>query len=233
MQKTISIHQPNYFPWLGYFYKIYQSDIFVFLDDVQFNAEGMQNYHYIKTAQDQLRLKIPVNARFGTTIEDVHIKNELPWKKKHLKTVEMNYKKAPFFEEVFSDYQSLLFQDNDQLSGLDISIIQFICGKLNIETKFVNSSALNVKSQKEDKIIDICKHLNANIYYSGTGAKAYQEESRFANESIELRYSSFKPFEYTQQWDAFDPNVSIFDYLMNCGYDWSQVLQNQPKGEKK
>ncbi len=89
---VISIHQPNYFPWLGYFYKIAQSDVFVLLDDVQFSNEGMHNYHYIKTPQGSLRLKIPVEQHIGDLIMEVKTKDFLGWKEKHIKTIEANYK---------------------------------------------------------------------------------------------------------------------------------------------
>ena len=225
--KTISIHQPNYIPWLGYFYKIDQSDVFVFLDDAQFSNEGMQNYHYIKTPQGSYRLKIPVNSKFGENINEIKTRDELGWKKKHLRTIEMNYKKAKHFEEVFSDYSSLLSDNYSDLSHLDISIIKHICIKFGISTDFINSSQMELNTKREEKVLDICSALNSNIYYSGTGAKAYQDEENFNKRGIELRYSVFKPFEYPQLWGDFQSNVSVIDYLMNCGYDWKQVIENQ------
>jgi len=229
MPEIIAIHQPNYIPWLGYFYKIYQSDIFVFLDDVQFSNEGMQNYHYIKTPQGSYRLKIPVNSKFGESINEIKTRDELGWKKKHLKTIEMNYKKTKHFEEVFSDYSSLLLNDYNDLSHLDISIIRHICKKFGISTDFINSSQMNLNTKREEKVLDICSSLNSQIYYSGTGAKAYQNEENFSKRGIELRYSEFKAFEYPQLWGDFQSNVSVIDYLMNCGYDWEQVIENQEK----
>jgi len=225
--KTIAIHQPNYIPWLGYFYKIWQSDIFVFLDDVQFTNEGMQNYHYIKTPQGPLRLKIPVKQSFGDTIDKVTIRHELDWVKKHLKTIEMNYKKSTFFDEIYSDIKSVIIDGHQNLASLDIAIIELICSKFNIKTSFILSSKLEIPTLREEKILDICNTLHATVYYSGTGAKAYQSEKNFSDRGIELRYSSFKPFEYPQLWGPFQSNVTILDYLMNCGYDWDRVVQNQ------
>ena len=228
-KKVISIHQPNYIPWLGYFYKIDQSDVFVFLDDAQYSNEGIQNYHYIKTPQGSYRLKIPIKSKFGENINKIKTKDELGWKKKHLKTIELNYKKAKHFEEVYSDYSSLLLNDYKDLSDLDISIIKHICNKFGMSTDFINSSQMELNTTREEKVLDICSSLNSNIYYSGTGAKAYQNEENFHKRGIELRYSEFKPFEYPQLWGDFQPNVSVIDYLMNCGYNWNQVLENQEK----
>ena len=227
MPKTIAIHQPNYIPWLGYFYKIFQSDVFVFLDDVQYSNEGMQNYHYIKTPQGSFRLKIPVNSKFGLNINEVNTRDELGWKKKHLKSIEMNYKKSKHFEDVFPEYSSLILDEYEGLADLDISIIKHICKKFGIQTEFALSSKMELNSKKEQKVLDICSTLNGNIYYSGTGAKAYQNEENFKERGIELRYSEYFPFEYPQLWGDFQSNVSVIDYLMNCGYNWQQVIENQ------
>ena len=90
----ISIHQPDYISYLGYFYKISKSDIFVFLDDAQFSNDNMHHWNRIKTPQGECRLKIPVEQHLGDPINRVRTKDELKWKQKHLKTLEMNYTKS-------------------------------------------------------------------------------------------------------------------------------------------
>lgn len=225
--KTISIHQPNYIPWLGYFYKIDQSDVFVYLDDVQFIKKGMHNYHYIKTPQGPFRLKIPVIATYYSKINSVVPNDELDWKDKHLKTIASNYKRAPFFEEVFEDFSGLLNRQYENLARMNEAIIQFYCSKFGITTSFVDSSTLNITTTNEERILDICKILGADVYYSGTGARSYQDESSFEKNGIILKYSEYKPFVYPQQWGDFQSNVTVIDYLMNCGYDWGRVLESQ------
>ncbi len=227
MEKIIAIHQPNYLPWLGYFYKIYQSDIFVLLDDVQYSNKGMHNYTYIKTSNGSLRLKYPVNQKFGDQIKDVTTKDEMNWKKKHLDTITMNYKKAPFFKEVFEDYQNILSGEYADIVELNAAFIKYYSDKLGFNTQFVRSSELEIDANKTDKIIGICKTLEGTVYYSGTGAKAYQKNEDFESCGIELRYSVFSPIEYSQLWKEFQSNVTALDYFMNCGYDFSDVLKEQ------
>lgn len=226
---TVATHQPNYIPWIGYFYKIFKADIFVFLDDVQFSNHGMHNYHYIKTPQGPFRLKIPVSGSQGDLINTIQTKDNLGWKDKHLKIVISNYKRSKFFEEVFDDFSKLLNESYTNLAVQNDTMIRFYCKKLGIETKFETSSSLNIKTIREDRIIDICKVLKGNVYYSGSGAKKYQNEENFALNGIALIYSDFKPFEYPQNWDGFQSNVTILDYLMNCGYDWQRVVDSQEK----
>lgn len=222
----IATHQPNYIPWLGYFYKIAEADVFVFLDDVQYSHHGMHNYNYIKTPQGLFRLKIPVTGSQGDKINSIYTKDELNWKPKHLQTLESNYKRAKWFNEVFADFSGLLNSRFENLARQNESIIKFYCNKFEIKTKFVLSSSLNINTSRENRIIDICKALNGDVYLSGLGAKAYQNEENFVRNGIVLRYSNFIPFQYPQQWGNFLANVSIIDFLMNCGYDWQLVTQN-------
>jgi len=226
--KIIAIHQPNYIPWLGYFYKIYQSDIFVFLDDVQYSNKGMHDFHYIKTPQGRFRMKIPVKVSFGDVILDVKLNNLLKWRENQLQQLESNYKKAPYFKEVFLDIQTIFSQKDEFLSTLNIRLIELIAAKFGIKTAFVKSSDLSIDdTEKNNRIFSICKELNASAYYSGTGAAVYQNVDEFKANGIELHYSTFKPFKYPQFWGEFESNISILDYLMHCGYDWENVLKNQ------
>lgn len=226
-EKIIAIHQPNYIPWLGYFYKIYQSDVFVYLDDAQFSNEGLHNYTYIKTVKGSFRLKYPVQQSLGDKINEVHPKDELGWKEKHLNIIEVNYNKANYFTEVFSDYRELILSGYSDVAALNIAIIDFFAEKLGIKTDYIKASDLNIKYSKTQKIIEICHVLGCNVYYSGTGAKAYQKEEDFISSGIDLRYSIFKQFQYPQLWEGFQSNITALDYFMNCGYDWDRVLKNQ------
>jgi hypothetical protein len=230
---TISIHQPNYIPWLGYFYKIAESDIFVFLDDAQYSNKGMHNYHYIKTPQGPFRLKIPVKESFGDKINTVCSRDEMGWKEKHLKILSANYKKAKFFHEIYNDFENLLNKSYLNIAVQNATIIKFFCRKLGIKTNFIEASSLNISTTRQERIIDICKALKGNIYCSGSGAKEYQKEEDFVQDGLILKYSEFKPFVYPQLWGAFQSNVTIIDYLMNCSYDWSRVLIAQSNEREK
>jgi hypothetical protein len=229
MNKVIAAHQPCYIPWLGYFYKISQSNIFVFADDSDFSSKGMHNYHYIKTSQGLVRLKIPIDYLRDSKakIHEIRTKDELNWKRKHLLFIEHNYKRGKHFEEVFNDFRNLLIEKYPNLALMNQRIITFICQKLGINVQFVCSSSLGVSTSKEERIFDICRLLGGTVYYSGTGARVYQDEEHFKNNGIELRYSDFKPFKYYQPWGEFESNVSILDYLLEYGYDWGTVIANQ------
>jgi len=222
---TVATHQPNYIPWLGYFYKISQCDIFVFLDDVQFSKTGSHNYHRIKSKDGLLKLKIPVKHRFNDPINKVITNDDGGWKERHLQMIREYYKNAPFFEKVYIDFETLLLKKYDDLATLNIALIHFFLEKFAIKTTLVRSSSLDLEDVKnEERIIEICRQLSASTYYSGRGAMAYQNEDNFNEKGIKLFYDNYKPIEYTQLWGEFQANVSVLDYVMNHGFDWQYVI---------
>lgn len=218
---VVSIHQPNYIPWIGYFYKIYNSDIFVFLDDVQYIRKGFINRNRIKTHQGVSWLTVPVENKgnYGCNINHIKIKNDLDWKGNHLRSIEMNYKRSDYFNDFYYIFEDCLMANHDRLSDLNIDILKNICKLLDIKTEMVLSSELNINEVGTDRIISICKALGANEYLSGSGGAKYQDEKMFAENSIQLVYSDFHEDRYKQLWGDFAGGLSILDYIFNCGYD--------------
>ncbi len=219
----LSIHQPDYIPWIGFFYKVSRSDCLVYLDDVQFSNQAAHNFNYIKTAQDPFRLKIPVDYHFGDTINQVRTKDELSWKQKHLKTLEYNYSKAPFFKETFPEFENILNRHYCDISEFNIAMNNMILKGFNISTKLERSSNLNIKTKREQKVIDICLKMGSNTYLSGQGAKAYQIKENFNKNGIELLYLDYDPIKYAQIGKPFLPKLSVIDFIFNCGFDWAYI----------
>ncbi len=226
--KVICIHQPNFIPWLGYFNKIYSCDVFVILDNVDYqsgNSNSITNRTKIKTAQGELFISVPVRKSESKLIKDIPIDNNQPWQKKMLKTIQLNYTKAKFFSEIFPLIENVLNTKHEFLSALNIELIKLFCEKLNITTPIVLASEMRLSSdEKNDRIIEICKNLEATIYQSGSGARKYNDEELFAANNIRLRYTSFSPAEYPQLHGEFVKGLSVLDVLMNCGWDKTSEL---------
>jgi len=214
----VSIHQPDYIPWLGYFNKIALSDVFVFLDDAQYSTDNIHNWNRIKSPQGVLKIKIPVEQKLGYKINEVRTKDELKWREKHLKTISLFYKRAPYFDVIYQAVENLFMRDYPDIAKLNEAIIRFFCDGFGIKTKLLLSSELNLNTVKEERIIDICISAGGTTYYSGNGAKAYQVEEHFTSRGIKLEYTHFDIFEYPQLWGNFIPRLSIVDYVMNCGF---------------
>lgn len=218
----VSIHQPNYLTYLGVFYKMARSDAFIFFDDAQYSNEGMHNWNRIKTSQGEMRLKVPVEQHLGDLINEVHTRNELWWKEKHLKALKMNYAKAPHFDEVYSLMRQILYETADtNLASLNVRIITTFARKFRLNCEFYLSSSLDVEGAREEKVIALTKAVGGTVYYSGSGAAVYQDPQHFSEHGIDLVYTDYHPVEYKQMWPkiGFIPNLSVIDYVMNCGFD--------------
>jgi hypothetical protein len=221
----VAIHQPDYIPWLGLFYKMYEADVFVHLDDAQYSNEAGHNYNTIKTAQGALRLKFPVEQHLGELINQVRPKDELKWKEKHLKTMEMNYCKARCFKEVFPELKEIYMQPYTNVADLNIGINTYIAGKFGLHPKYVRSSEFNLQTVREQRVIDLCLAVGGTEYISGNGARVYQEEEHFTSQGLKLTYQTYKPITYEQRWGEFLPCMSVIDYILNCGYDFECVIR--------
>ncbi|UCE36851.1 MAG: WbqC family protein [Thermoplasmata archaeon] len=226
MNKVIAIHQPNYIPWLGYFHKIYHSDLFVFLDSVQYPKGQLVNKNRIKTANGELYLTVPVltKNRFGQNINEVRIDNHINWRKKHWKSMLLNYKNALFFQEYSQFFEALYERDWDQLADLNIYLIENITKILGIKCEFAKSSDLEVSGDGTELLINICKAVGANTYLSGIGSKGYMKDTEFAENAVNLRYQEFNHPQYKQQFGEFITNLSIVDLLFNEGPNSKKII---------
>lgn len=217
--KIVSIHQPCYIPYLGIFYKIWKSDLFVFLDDAQYSNGYVFDWNRIKTPQGEARLKIPLERKFGDLLTEIKPKDFLGWREKHLKTIEMNYKKAPYFKDVFFDFWECLTAGYGSLAELNIATMELFMKKFGLNMPIFRASDMKLDTRSEARVIEIVQRVGGEAYLSGTGGRNYQSEDHFAEAGIKLIYSNFKPMEYRQQWGGFLPNMSVLDYCMNEGFD--------------
>ena len=221
---NVGIHQPDYIPWLGLFYKMYLSDVFIHLDDAQFSNEAAHNFNKIKTPQGEYILKFPYDKNFGAPINAIHPKYSLKWPEKHIKTIEMNYSKAKYFKDTFPPIRDILLTQFQSVADLNITMNEYIAKQFGIKPRFVRASEFALQSKREEKVIDLCAAVGGTRYISGNGARVYQDESHFAARGIELTYLEYKPIEYKQLWKTFLPCMSVIDYIFNCGYDWDYVI---------
>ncbi len=220
----VSIRQPGYLPYLGFFKKIQSSDIFVYLNDVQYERGDWDNRNKIKTSKGITMLTVPVYNKFGQKLNQVNITNIKNWNEKHMKTIQNNYNKAPFFENYWDKIESILSKKWEKLIELNISLLEYFYSELNLTTKTIFSSDLNIKSTKSQRLLDICKFLNATTYISGEIGKTYLDEEIFTNSGIQVIYEKFQHPTYNQIHGDFIPNLSIIDLLFNEGENSKKIL---------
>ena len=222
--RTISIHQPVYLPWLGFFKKVESCDVFVFLDDVQYEKNGYQNRNKIRTKEGEMWLTVPVKAKSHTLLKDVKIEKLSKWKIKHLKSIEINYSKTNYFEKYWNDFEKIFQLEYDNLIEINTKIIKFIMKNLDINTKIIFSSDLNISESGSERILKICKELKADTYLSGVGGKDYLKLNEFEDQSINVQFQNFHHPVYTQAYEKFIPNMASIDLLFNEGENSKKIL---------
>src|SRR3989338_2834285 len=209
---TVTIHQPQYLPWIPYFDKILRSDFFVLFDNVQFQKNGMQNRNQIKTPQGAVWLTVPVKHSFGQLISKVEI-SDVKSVVKHLKTIEMNYKKAPYYFEVFPIISSVIEKPSTRLVDLNNELLFQFLKYLQYRGEIVLASDLGVAGEGSDLVLNICKKMKAKNYISGAGGKNYMNLSDFDQNQVQVVFQEFEEEEYPQMFGniGFVKHLSIVD----------------------
>jgi hypothetical protein len=216
----VSIHQPNYLPWLGYFNKIANSDVFIFLDSVQYTTKSFINRNKIKTPRGVQWITLPClsTGRYGQLINEVEIANSKCWDRIHWNMIKGNYAKTPYFQDYKYLFESIYQKEWDNLAELNETLVKLICEILNIKNvKFLRASELNISGKSTEMLINICKAVGGDTYLSGNGGKNYMDEQLFEKEGIKLKYSEFQHPVYNQLWGDFVPNLSVIDFIFNEG----------------
>ena len=215
----IGILQPGYLPWLGFFEQMHSTDLFVILDDVQYDKKSWRNRNKIRTKDGWIWLTVPVITKgaFSQKTKDVMINNDIPWQRKHLKSLETNYKKASYYKDYMVFFQELYSKKWEYLVELDMAIIQFIKEQLNITTKLTFSSSLEVSGNKNEKILNICKKVGAAALYDGASAENFIDKNLFSKEGVALEFQQYNHPVYPQLFQPFIPYMSVIDLLFNCG----------------
>ena len=137
----------------------------------------------------------------------------------------MNYGKAPFFNEIFPAFSELLLNEYSDIAQMNIAINTWIAKSFGLKTEFFKSSEMNITTAREERVIDICVALGADTYISGHGASVYQVDEHFSSRGVALKYTDYASVEYEQLWKkiGFLPNMSVLDYVLNCGFDWAYI----------
>jgi len=216
----VSIHQPHFFPWLGYFDKIDASDMFVVLDNCQYKKQEYQNRNKIKTPKGPLWVTVPVliKGHSEQNINEIRIDNAADWRKRHLNLLRANYREAPFFKEYFPEFERVyMLKEWEILSELNIEMLKWFMSLLGITTPLKIASVMGEAGARTERNVNLCLAAGGDVYLSGVGAKSYLEENKFAEAGLELRFQEYRHPEYPQLYGEFTPYLSVVDLLFNAG----------------
>jgi len=227
----IAISQPTYLPWIGYLDLIDQVDTFVLLDNVQFERQSWQQRNRIKTPRGLQWLTVPVRfrGRFGQLINEVEIRDYEFWRN-HLRAIELNYRRAPFFDDYFEKLSSGLEIKSSAtalIADLDIRLLEWFMDVLGIRTRLVLSSHLKLPGRRTELLANICNSLGEKHYVSPLGSAAYllQEIDVLREKSIDVVFQHYQHPEYRQLFPPFCPYASTIDLIFNEGDRALEILR--------
>jgi len=222
----ITIHQPNYLPWPGFFHKWMIADVFVILDTVQYHKNEWQNRNRIKTAQGEQWLTVPVNYRFPQRIEEVTIASPL-WAKKQIASIEQAYAKAPFFQQYWPDIKAIMQAEHASLVALNVALIQHLGNLLGCTAPLVLASDLPITdTDPTARLIKITQHFDGDVYLSGSEGEHYLDQTVFTAQHIALKFQQVSPPVYPQLHGDFIPYLSVLDVLFNIGEGSHSIIRN-------
>lgn len=226
---VVGIHQLHYLPWLRYFHKIACSEVFVVLDNIQYNKNGFQNRNRIKTPQGPLMLTVPVFDHFAQSLDMVQIDNKRNWMTKHWRSIEQHYRRAPFFSD-YAPALSVFYQRSwTTLNELNRGMLSWFLEALGIKTPVMYSSEMDAPGEATTRLVNLIHRAGGSAYLTGAYAlDAYLDTSELASAGIALEIQSWKTVAYPQAHGPFVPDLSIVDLLMHCGPQSRSVLLGQP-----
>ena len=218
-----SIHQPSYFPWQGLLNKIHASDLFILMDEVQLQDRGYQhrNLFFEQNTKNEKTLTIPVQKKEYRSKKLNELKiSDTYWQKKHNTFLLHNYKKHPYFEEIYPYIEHIYTKPYNYLIDVLVDSIEGILPLFEISTQIIKQSELHYdrSATKENLILELLEAIGADHYLSGHGAAIYQKEDHFLQKNIRLSYTEYQQILYKQyECETFLPGLSSLDLLFNVG----------------
>jgi hypothetical protein len=217
--------QSAYIPWLGFFHKAMLADVFVILDDVQFERNSYTNRNKIKTQQGEQWLTIPLKmeGHLNKTIRQMEIADDR-WRKKHWQTIYNAYHKAPYWKQYEGFFDGFYSTEHMKLIHMTEYLTRWLFKALDINTRVVRQSDFNITGHKQDLILNLCKHFNADTFIFGNQGREYADVELFRQQGIKCYFQDYQHPAYPQQWGEFVPNMSIIDLLFNVGADRARAI---------
>jgi len=227
MSKTVVIHQPDFAPYLGFFHRFLEADLYVVLDHVQFvyGSRAWTHRDKIKTPTGEkwLTLSVKKTPR-GTAINEIEFSQDKNWREDNIQLIYSNYKDAKFYPEILSEVEKLYSYTGNSLLEFNMNSIELLMDLLDVRIPTVYSSSLDPEGHKNELLVDLLRKVDATHYLSGVGAKDYFDANPFTESGIEIIWQNFTHPIYPQLHNEYIPYLSSFDILFNCGVTQSRKI---------
>lgn len=214
----LAIMQPYIFPYIGYFQLINAVDTFVVYDNIQFTKKGWinRNRMLVNGKDEYFTIPLKKDSDF-LNVDQRKLSDTFKTERiKLLRRITESYRKTPEFSSVYSLLESVINNDEENLFGFIYQSLQAVCKYLDIKTELIISSVMPIDHQlkSQDKVIAICKAMNATQYINPAGGAELYSKEGFKQNNIELNFIKSNPIEYRQFKNEFVPWLSMIDVMM-------------------
>ena len=223
----LTAHQSKYLPWLGLFHKVGLATHYVHFDQVQYQKKNFLNKNFIKGPDGKpLRLTVPVqtSGRFNQLIAETEIDNRAPWARKHWKSLQSAYAKAPYFRRYADFFEDVYAREWTLLVDLNRCLTDFLLSALGMKVIQLHMGEGQFVGKGNDLVLDMCCNLGADLYIFGSGGLDYACTDDFAAAGIELCFQEYCHPVYPQLHGEFVSGLSVVDLLFNCGDEAGEIL---------
>lgn len=224
----VSINQPAYLPWLGYFHRIAVSDLHIVLDHVQFEKNGYGNRNKVRTKDGWCWLTVPLKTKgkFGDLrLDQVEIADNPDWAAKHGAALAQYYGRAPHYAAHAAALKDWYGRPWGRLGELTRATTRYQLDALGIRTPLLFSSEMGVTGAKDELILNLCRAVGATTYLSGPLGRDYIREERFTAAGVRLAYHDYTHPAYPQRYPGFEPTMAALDLLLNHGPDSLRIIR--------
>jgi WbqC-like protein family len=225
---VVSVHQPNFAPWLKLLAKILDSDVYIAYDTVQFTRSEFHARQRVLTYTGPAWLTVPVRRVPGVRepIAAVRIEDGQPWARRHLKTLRAGYAKTPCFTEVYGLVESVYSRRWELLADLNIALIEAVCRYLGSPVRVVRASTVDHRGDNTERLVDLVRAVGGTAHLTSTYGteRRYLDWDRVEAAGIEVRPQRFEQPRYEQAWPGFTPGLSCLDLLFARGRDTAELL---------
>lgn len=235
----VAIHQPHYFPWLGYLAKMASVDKFIFLDTVQLKKRSYMIRNRIIDLNGKIKylnVTADTHDHFNREYRDIRTKDFENWSKRQKDLLIDAYRKSRWFDEIWDVILPIFNEKYEFLCEITIQSVMILRKIFEIDTLLVLQSDIGIDKslKKNELILGLCKSVSADTYYSGNGARKYMVDSAFEKEGIHVIYQQFEHPVYEQMGNhPFEPGLSALDLLFNYGIKNAKEIFWNSVEEKK
>ena len=230
----LTAHQPVYLPWLGLFHKISLAETFVYFDQVQYLPKDWMNRNKIRTKDGSIWLTVPVLRKGYRDLKtsEIEINNSTNWQKKHLRSISLNYKKSPYFENYIPFFEDVYSRKWEFLGDLNEYMLKWFLDELGIKVNFLNTKNFKFEGEKSSLILNMCKKLDASTYIFGTLGKDYANVHEFEKNNVKLIFQDYNHPKYSQLYSEFVSHLSVIDLLFNHGPKSLEIILSNNISQK-